>query len=150
MTFLAVEFNSFGEVIMLHANASRMRNMRMRSSKLFSILVETLKLTPMYCPSTNSWGTSTKSLCIRSRISNWFTWLMNTSRSSNLSMSVFKIFFTVWHLAYGIEQLPCSSCRERFCPHLGLDNSARRKEKRYEKKCQLGSGVREIVNFTKF
>lgn len=57
------------------------------------------QLTPMYWPSTKSWGTSISSDCMRSLISCWCTWLMKTSRSSNFTISVRRIFLTVWHLA---------------------------------------------------
>lgn len=63
-------------------------------------------LTPICWPSTNSWGTCTSADCIRSRISCWYSLLMNISRSSNLTSSVRKICFTLAHLAYVSRTIP--------------------------------------------
>lgn len=63
-------------------------------------------LTPMYCPSTNSWGTLISSDCIRSLISCWNSVLMNTSRSSNLTRSVRRICLTFEHFAYVSRTMP--------------------------------------------
>lgn len=66
-------------------------------------------------------------VCLTDSPGSWTRRALQTSAWVSL---IFSSQVDIWHM--WIEQLPCSSCRVRFFPHLGLDNSAKETKKKWE------------------